>query len=171
MLEHHDTLLALAEIAAAFAGFAALVSVIPRGPDRTVTPAHDLLRLRLVISSGVAGVVAAVLPLGLAGFVTDAALVWRLSAVVFLVLDNSVIWSFLGAYEPVRGSFPPDRLAVTIFMSLEVIEQVVLLAVVFNLGPWNAPGVYVAALTANLGQAGFIFVRFVGSAFDYGPPE
>ncbi|MGD2046677.1 MAG: hypothetical protein PVH96_10670 [Gemmatimonadota bacterium] len=165
MPENQDTLLALAEIATAFAGFAALVSVIPRGENRTATPAHDLLRLRLVISGGVAGVVAAILPLGLSGFIGSTDLVWRLSAVAFLLLDNSVIWSFLGAYEPVRGSFPPDRLAVTIFMSLEVIEQVGLLAVLLGLGPWSPADVYVAALTANLVQAGFIFVRFVGSAF------
>ena len=171
MPEHADTLLALAEIGAAFAGFAALVSVIPRSPDRTAAPAHDLLRLRLVISSGVAGVGAALLPLGLAGFVTRVDLIWRLSALAFLVLDNSVIWSFLGAYEPVRGSFPPDRLAVTVFMSLEVIEQIGLLLVVLGLGPWNPAGLYVAALTANLGQAGFIFVRFIGSAFHHASPE
>jgi hypothetical protein len=171
MLEYHDSLLSLAEIAAAFAGFAALVSVIPRGPDRTATPAHDLLRLRLVISSGVAGVAAALLPVGLAGFVTQAPLVWRLSAIAFLVLDNGVVWSFLGAYEPVRGSFPPDRLAVAVFLSLEVIEQVGLVAIVLGVGPWSPAGVYVAALTANLGQAGFIFVRFIGSAFHHGSGE
>jgi len=171
MPENQDTLLALAEIAAAFAGFAALVSVIPRGENRSASPAHDLLRLRLVISGGVAGVVAAILPLGLSGFLSSMDLVWRLSAVAFLVLDNSVIWAFLGAYQPVRGSFPPDRLAVSIFMSLEVIEQVGLLAVVLGLGPWSPAGVYVAVLTANLVQAGFIFVRFVGSAFSFESPE
>jgi len=171
MPENQDTLLSLAEIAAAFAGFAALVSVIPRGENRSATPAHDLLRLRLVISGGVAGVVAAIVPLGLSGFLSSTDLVWRLSAAAFLVLDNSVIWAFLGAYQPVRGSFPPDRLAVSIFMSLEVIEQVGLLTVVLGLGPWSPAGVYVAALTANLVQAGFIFVRFVGSAFSFEAPQ
>ena len=171
MPENQDTLLSLAEIAAAFAGFAALVSVIPRGANRTATPAHDILRLRLVISGGVAGVVAGILPLGLSGFLSSADLVWRLSAAAFLVLDNGVIWAFLGAYKPVRGSFPPDRLAVTIFMSLEIVEQVGLLAVVLGLGPWSPAGVYVAALTANLVQAGLIFVRFVGSAFYFESPE
>ena len=167
MLASQDVLLSLAEIAAAFAGFAALVSVIPRGPDRTETPAHDLLRLRLIISSGVTGVVTALLPLGLSGFGVEGEVVWRLSAVVFLILDNSIILSFLGAYGPVRGSFPPDRLAVTVFMSLEGVEQLGLLAIVFGLGEWDPAGVYTAVLTANLVQAGFIFVRFVGSAFQH----
>lgn len=171
MLEHSDTLLSLGEIAAAFAGFAALVSVIPRGPDRTLTPAHDLLRLRLVISSGVAGVAAALVPLGLAGFTPQTDLVWRLSAVVFLLLDNGIMTSFVGAYQPVRGSFPADRLAVTVFFSLEVAEQVGLLMVVFGAGPWSPADVYIAALIANLGQAGFIFVRFIDSAFHHEPGE
>ena len=171
MLEVQDGLLSLAEIAAAFAGFAALVSVIPRGPDRAATPAHDILRLRLVISSGVTGVAAALLPVGLAGVTSSVDVVWRVSAVVFLVLDNGVIGSFLKAYEPVRGSFAPDRLAVSIFLVLEVIEQIGLLAIVFGFGPWDPAGVYVAALVANLAQAGFIFVRFIGSAFHHGPGE
>ena len=46
MLENTDTLLALAEIAAAFAGFAALVSVIRRGSNQPVDAAHDLLESR-----------------------------------------------------------------------------------------------------------------------------
>jgi hypothetical protein len=37
--------------------------------------------------------------------------------------------------------------------------------VVFALPAGNAPALYVTALIANICQAGFIFVRFVGSAF------
>ncbi len=113
MLENTDTLLAMAEIAAAFSGFAALVSVIRRRSTRTAPgAAHDLLRLRLVISSSVAGVAAALIPVGIAGFALDAGLTWRLAAAVFLLFGNGIIASFIGAYQPVRGSFPPDRLAV-----------------------------------------------------------
>lgn len=165
MLDSTDTLLALAEVAAAFAGFAALVSVIPRGLNRASAPAHDLLRLRLVISSGVAGVAAALIPVGLAGYV-DSDLVWRLSAVGFLIFDNSIILSFLGAYRPVRGSFAPDRLAVGVVSTLEVAEQAALVAIVLGLGPGQPSALYVAALVANICQAGFIFVRFVGSTFN-----
>ena len=43
MLENTDTLLSLAEIAAAFAGFAALVSVIRRGAREHHEAVHDLL--------------------------------------------------------------------------------------------------------------------------------
>jgi hypothetical protein len=165
MLENTDTLLAMAEIAAAFAGFAALVSVIRRATNQPADAVHDLLRLRLVISSSVAGVAAALVPVGLAGYGLDPGLTWRLAALILLVFDNGIIASFLGSYKPVRGSFPPDRLAVVVVGALEIVEQVSLLAVIFGLPIGNAPALYVTALIANLCQAGFIFVRFVGSAF------
>jgi hypothetical protein len=165
MLENTDTLLALAEIAAAFAGFAALVSVIRRTTDQPAEAVHDLLRLRLVIASSVAGVASALVPVGLAGYGLETGVLWRVAAVIFLVLDNGIIFSFIGSYKPVRGTFPPDRLAVILVSSMEVVEQVSLLAVVLGLAFGNAPALYVTALIANICQAGFIFVRFVGSAF------
>lgn len=166
MLPQADTLLSMAEVAAAFAGFAALVSVIPRGLQRTAAPAHDLLRLRLVIASGVAGVAGALIPVGLAGYM-DGDLVWRVSAVAFLVFDNSIIASFLRAYEPVRGDFPPDRIAVVVVTALEIVEQAGLVVVVLGFGSFDPAALYVTALIANICQAGFIFLRFVGSTFHH----
>lgn len=165
MLENTDTLLALAEIAAAFAGFAALVSVIRRDADRVSGAVHDLLRLRLVIAGSVAGVATALVPVGLAGYGIDATMNWRLSALIFLVIDNGIILSFVRAYQPVRGRFPPDRFAVTLVTSLEVVEQLSLIAIVGAVPVGNAAALYVTALIANICQAGLIFVRFVSSAF------
>ena len=165
MLENTDTLLAMAEIAAAFAGFAALVSVIQRASKQPAEAVHDLLRLRLVIASGVAGVAAALIPVGLAGYGLNDGLIWRLAAVIFLVFDTGIIVSFTRSYKPVRGRFPPDRLAVWLVSTLEAVEQVSLMAVIFGLAFGNAPALYVTALIANLCQAGFVFVRFVESAF------
>jgi len=165
MLDNTDTLLSLAEIAAAFAGFAALVSVIRRNAERRSDAVHDLLRLRLVISSSVAGVVAALVPVGLAGYALEPDLTWRIAALIFLIFDNSIIASFIGSYRPVRGSFAPDRLAVAVVSSLEVVEQASLVVVLTGLPLGNASALYVTALIANICQTGFIFVRFVGSAF------
>jgi hypothetical protein len=162
-----ETLLALAEICASFVGFAALVSVLRRGSDRVADALHDLLRLRLVISSSVAGVAAALIPLGVAGYGMEPELAWRISAVAFLVLDNGIIASFIRAYRPVEGTFEPDRLAVWVFMSLEVIEQLSLVAVLLGFSFGNGGALYVTALIANICQAGFIFVRFVGSTFHH----
>lgn len=160
-----DTLLTLAEIAAAFAGFAALVSVIRTGTTDDPEAAHDLLRLRLVISSGVAGVAAALLPVGLAGYGLQESLTWRIAAFGFLVIGNGIIVSFLQAYRPVRGTFPPDTTAVSIVSFLELTEQGSLLVVLFGIPVGNPAALFVTALIINLCQAGFIFVRFIESAF------
>ena len=167
MLENTDTLLSMAEIAAAFVGFAALVSVLRRRSQKPEDAIHDVLRLRLVISSSVAGVAAALIPVGLAGYGLEPSTVWRLAAVIFLVFDNGIIVSFLGAYRPVEGSFEPDRLAVVLVGMLELVEQGSLVAVALGLSFADLAALYVTALIANLCQAGFIFVRFVGSAFGH----
>ena len=164
-LANTDTLLTLAEIAAAFAGFAALVSVISTGTAEDPEAIHDVLRLRLVISSGVAGVAAALLPVGLAGYGLQESLTWRIAAFGFLVFGNGIIVSFLRAYQPVQGSFPPDTLAVSIVSLLEVTEQGSLLVVLFGIPIGNPAALFVTALIINLCQAGFIFVRFIESAF------
>lgn len=166
MLPQADTLLSMAEVAAAFAGFAALVSVIPRGLQRTEAPEHDLLRLRLVIASGVAGVAGALIPVGLAGYM-EGDWVWRASAVAFLIFDNGIILSFLRAYQPVRGDFPPDRVAVVVVTALEIAEQATLASIVLGIGGVDPGALYVTALIANICQAGFIFLRFVGSTFHH----
>lgn len=158
-------LLSLAEIAAAFVGFAALVSVLKTDSHRPNDATHDLLRLRLVISGSVAGVAAALIPVGLGGYGLESGTVWRVAAAVFLVFDNSIIASFVGAYRPVKGSFRPDHLAVLVVAALEIVEQVSLVAVVLGLSTAPPFALYLTALIANLCQAGFIFVRFVESNF------
>ncbi|MDA0328835.1 MAG: hypothetical protein O2958_07485 [Gemmatimonadetes bacterium] len=162
-----ETLLSLAEICAAFAGFAALVSALRRKSGRPTDALHDLLRLRLVISSSVSGVAAALIPIGIAGFGMETELAWRLAAFAFLIFDNGIIVSFVRAYAPVKGAFEPDRLAVSLFSVLEALEQISLLAVVLGFSFGNAAALYVTALIANICQAGFIFVRFVGSTFHH----
>jgi O-antigen/teichoic acid export membrane protein len=165
VLENTDALLSLAEIAAAFAGFGALVSVIGRKRAKTGEAIHDLLRLRLLIATSVVGVTAALVPVGLAGYGLAPEAVWRLSSLTFLVLSYAIIAGFVNAYQPVRGNFPPDRLAVLLVLLLEVAEQVSLGMVVLELNPDNIAALYVTALIANICQAGFIFVRFVHSVF------
>jgi hypothetical protein len=165
VLDSTDTLLALAEIAAAFAGFAALVSVLRIGSEGPEEAVHDLLRLRLVISSSVAGVAAALIPVGLAGYGLDSGPTWRIAAAIFLVFDNGIIASFVGAYRPVQGTFKPDHLAVSVVATLELVEQVSLVVVILGISSAPPLALYITALIANICQAGFIFVRFVESTF------
>ena len=70
-----DTLLTIGEIAATFAGFAALVSAIRRRSGDPETT-HDILRLRVIISSSVVIVVMALIPLGLSNYRLSEVSVW-----------------------------------------------------------------------------------------------
>ncbi|MDH3734174.1 MAG: hypothetical protein OEU54_11595 [Gemmatimonadota bacterium] len=165
MLGNTDTLLALAEIAAAFAGFAALVSVVRPGTRDQGHALHDLLRLRLVIASSVAGVAGALIPVGLAGYGVDPGVIWRVSSLLFLLMGYGIIGSLLSGYRPVKEEFHPDRLAVIVVTAIEAIEQTSLVIVLLGLPIGNPEALYVTALIGNICQAGFVFVRFVGSTF------
>ena len=159
-----DPLMNLAEIAAAFAGFAALVSVL-RGRSVRIETAHNILRLRIVISSSVLVVVASLIPVGLVNFEMTDSVVWRVSAVTTLVLNYAVITSFVKSYQPVQGKFPVDQLALVVVGSMEVADQAALLAVAFDLWPELNFALFFVAMILNLSQAAFVFVRFVGSEF------
>ena len=162
--ESIDTLLTLAEIGAAFAGFSALVSVLKvrRGRADAI---HDILRLRIVISTSVVAVVASLIPIGLTNFDIADRIVWSVSAATLLTLDYSVIVSFVRSYKPARGQFPPDRAAVILFGALEVLEQAALIVIILSVRPDSNRPLYIAALILNICQAALVFVRYVGSEF------
>lgn len=161
-----DTLRTIAEIAATFAGFAALVSTLGRRLTHGGA-LHDLLRLRLVIAVSIVVVATALLPIPLLDFDLDARWSWRIAAGVFLLLIYTTIASFISSYRPVRGTFPPDRLAVTVAIGLGVVVQIALAAIVFDFAPARNSALYVTALVGTLGQAAFVFMRLVGSTFNH----
>jgi hypothetical protein len=159
-----DALLSIAEIAATFAGFAALVTLFAR---RRVagSGAHDLLRLRLVITASVVVVITALIPVALIGYGLGEGLTMRLAAGIFLVLVYLALASFIGSYQPVRGLFPPDRLAVGVAAVLELLVQIALIMIVLDFLPERHSGLYLSALVATLSQAAFVFLRLVESTF------
>jgi len=157
-------LLNIAEISAAFAGFAALVSVLRQRGTRA-DALHDILRLRIVISTSMVVVVAALIPVGLASFHLSERLVWGISAGILLLLNYGVLYSFIKSYKPVEGRFPPDKFAVGVVSTLELMDQAALVLVIFNFWPDLNYPLYLAALIFNICQAAFVFVRFVASEF------
>ncbi|MEQ8860106.1 MAG: hypothetical protein RIC56_15790 [Pseudomonadales bacterium] len=164
MLDQSDALLSIAEIAATFAGFAALVTLFGR---RRVagTAAHDLLRLRLVIATSVVVVLTALVPVALAGYGLANHVAWIVAAGISLPLRYLAIASFIASYQNVRGSFPPDRLAVAVAGMLELLVQAALLAILFGLAGPRETSLYISSLVATLGQASFVFLRLVESTF------
>jgi len=162
--EETDVLLTIAEVAATFAGFAALVTLFAR---RRVAGAavHDLLRLRLVIGASVVAVMAALIPVALEGYGLSATLTWRVSAGVFLLLIYFIIASFIASYRAVEDDFPADRLAVAVVLFLEIFIQIGLILIVSGLVEQRHYGLYVSALIGTIGQAAFVFLRLVESTF------
>ena len=165
MMKFADTLLAIASLAGAFAGFAALVSVFG-GRSAVGQTLHDLLRLRLVTTISVLVIAAALVPVAVANFPIDPNLGWRVCAMAFLLLTAGVVRSFTISYRPVRGHFPPDVVAVSVAALLEVVILGALFAVVSGKWPQLDYALYVAALICALGQAAFVFMRLLDSAFD-----
>jgi hypothetical protein len=164
MLVYTDALLTLAEVSATFAGFAALVTLFARRRLEG-TAAHDLLRLRLVIGVSVAVVMAALIPVAIAGYGLTEKMTWQLSSAIFLVLIYFVIGSFIASYISVKGSFPPDKLAVTVALVLEVFIQASLISVLFGYAEERSYGLYISALIGTIGQAAFVFLRLISSTF------
>jgi hypothetical protein len=157
-------LLTIAEVAATFAGFAALVTLF--GRRRVAASAvHDLLRLRLVIGMSVVALLAALIPVALDGYGLGAQLTWRIGAVVFILLIVFVIASFVASYNSVKGSFPPDRLALSIALVLGFFVLAGLIAIASGLADNRSYGFYVSALIGTLAQAAFVFLRLVESTF------
>ena len=164
MLVYTDALLTLAEVSATFAGFAALVTLFARRRLEGGA-AHDLLRLRLVIGVSIAAVMGALIPVAIAGYGLTETTTWKLSSAVFLVLIYFVIGSFVASYSSVRGSFPPDKLAVTVALVLEVFIQASLISVLFGHSEERSYGLYICALIGTIGQAAFVFLRLISSTF------
>jgi hypothetical protein len=164
MADDADTLLTIAEIAATFAGFAALVSALGRraASGRAL---HDLLRLRLVIATSLIVVVAALVPSALARFDLAADTVWRIAAAVFLLLTWAEIVSFLMTYRPFREEFPPDVLAASVAAVMQLVVQVALGIILVDAMIEQHDALYVAALVAMLCTAAFVFMRLVESTF------
>jgi hypothetical protein len=164
VLASSGTLLTLAEVSATFAGFAALVTLFAR---RRVegSATHDLLRLRLVIGASVMIVMAALVPVAIVGLGLSERTTWQLSAAIFLVLTYSIIGNFISSYSTVKWSFPPDRLAVSIVIFLEVLIQASLISIIVGVEEERQYGLYISALIATMAQAAFVFLRLVESAF------
>ena len=159
-----DSLMTIAEIAATFAGFAALVSVLGRRA-RSGRAIHDLLRLRLVIATSLIVVVASLVPSALARFDMATERIWQVAAGVFLLLIYAEVAAFIANYKPVREHFEPDRVALAVTAVLQLLVQAALLTVLFAGLPRLDDALYVAALVATLCTAAFVFMRLVESTF------
>lgn len=160
-MEHRDTLLTIAEIAVALAGFASIVSVIAQRSDERARVA-DAYRLRLMLEVALRNAGFAVLPLPFLPMVASTAVVWRGASGVYLV---AALVHGLIRLRSQRGIGPAwfTRCA-QVFLTLTTLTS---LANVLGLGGPHAFSLYLASLLFGLSVAGLAFLAVVASALGF----
>jgi hypothetical protein len=157
-VEHRETLLTIAELAVALAGFASLVSVI--GGANDASRASASLRLRAMLEIALRNAAFALLPLPFLQFAPSDPLVWRISSGVYIA---AIAGHF---FLRLRSRLLPGKgwhfIANAVLVSLTVLVGV---ANVIGLGGSNAFSLYLANLLLGLGAAGLSFISVATSVF------
>lgn len=151
----------IAEIAGVFVGFGALISITRRSD----AAAEQVGAVRAVVTAGLTVVVAALVPVALAGYGLAAGTLWWLSGLVFLLLSWAAIILSLrsAANRHLVTSLARERPAATAFfwIALELPIQVPLVLIVIGLLPDLVPALYLTALVFTLFEAAFVLTQFV----------
>lgn len=162
MQDEFDVLLSLAEVAATFAGFAALAGII--GHFAPEAARLDVERLKTVVIASVLVVVTALLPVVVWRFGVPARLVWQFSSGVALVLNGLALWMVARAGRR-SGLHSADRLFTLIGYGLEIPVQLALIANLLLLFPDQAGALYLVFLYLCLCQAVLVFLLLIASLF------
>jgi len=163
MITDIDILLSVAEIAVAFAGFAAIAGVI--GNRQAASQYHDFERLRGVVVASVVVVVASLIPIVLSRFGLADEAVWRIASGIALIIN------LLGLAQVIRGGrqsglISADRFYTRIAYAIEVPIELTVIANVLGLFPSHLAALYLAFLVLLLCQAAVVFVGLLASLFD-----
>ncbi len=156
------TLLAIAEIAGVFVGFAALVTVFS-GRTATESRHDDAFRLVGVVIVSAQVIAAALVPVVLGRFGLPESVVWRASGSLIFVAN----WCVIVFLHRVTQGFAVAQLRLRSLMvaewSLEVFYQLPLLLCVVGAWPSQAPAFYLAALVVGVLQVTLIMASLVVS--------
>ena len=159
-MEYSDTLLTIAEISVALAGFATLASVI--GPSQ-VDELRNLaaLRLQMMLEVSLLNMAFALVPLPFIGSIPDPA-IWRIaSALHLIVVSGAVAYSIRRARSQPLAFDQPWITAAT--MTLATASLLASVGNAFGLGGSQAFSLYLGSLVINLVQSGILFMAVAGS--------
>jgi len=160
-VDYSGTLLTIAELGVALAGFASLVSVIGRrGDDKSRT--IDSFRLRSMLEIALRTVALALVPLPFLQFASSDPTLWRLSSVLALVSTAVVFRNSIRRARSVEGIFGERTLIVSI-AALSLIGVLSHLANALGLGGSNAFSLYLGGLLLSLGISGLLFLSVASS--------
>lgn len=162
MLQHHDLLMTIAQVAATFAGFSGVIAVFRRGGSLSALEV-GALQVRAVVELGVLATMLALLPFLPDGFGAPEGLTWRVCSAVAGV-------AFLGgAIRAMRrlriatgtGPLAKDPLLFGVALTVVGTCQVVLWLNALGITSGVAATLYVTALFLALVHASFMFVRLL----------
>jgi hypothetical protein len=157
-MEHRDTLLTVAELAIALAGFASIVSVIAQRSEEP-TNNRDAYRLRVMLEVALRNAAFAVLPLPfLSAFPSDPML-WRVASGVYLASALLYATFRLQTIREVGPAWVSRSSQILLVGTVSVS-----LANMAGLGGAHAFSLYLAALLAGLSVSGLSFMAVAVSA-------
>jgi hypothetical protein len=159
-MEHRDTLLTLAEIAVALAGFTGLVGVLGRGGAEDASSGLSWLRLRTMLEVALRNAAFALMPLPLLGVVSSETAIWRVSSGIYLVTVIAYI-----LYRLRTNPSMTDQALSGWFLSLTPISLLACLANVLGLAGPHAFSLYLLSLLLGLITAGMLFLSVASTFF------
>jgi len=159
-VEHGDTLLTIAEIAIALAGFASLISVIGRRSSDTdrATSSH---RLRLMLEVSFRNAAFALLPLPFIEIAPSDPMLWRIFSGLYLAVTTIHV-----AIRLRTGDDHAERLLALPSLFLYGITIFASVANVFGMGGAHAFSLYLTNILLGLGSAGLMFLSVAATVFD-----
>ncbi len=163
-MEHRDTLLTIAEIAIALAGFASIVSVIAQRAEASARVA-DAHRLRLMLEVALRNAGFALLPLPLLSTSGSDPLLWRAASGLYLVIAllHGVI------RLKTQREVGPRWFTLTAQICLAA-TAVFCVANVFGVAGERAFSLYLASLLVGLSVSGTAFIAVAASALGLAQP-
>lgn len=164
-----ELLIHLAEIAGVFVGFGALISI----RSDTTTDEYEVTMIRMIVWTGIVVVVAALLPVVLAGYGIDGHGLWVTSSVLFLVLwwVGGMVMERLSPERSRYLAALPTRSRIRVeipALFLWVPMNIALVLVFFGSFSDQEPVLYVTAVALNLIMDALLLLYLV---FRQGRPQ
>ena len=162
-MDQSETLLTVAELSVALAGFAGLVSVIGRDRDRQSSIA-DGLRLQMMLEVALLNAALALFPLPFLQPATFEPEIWRLGSGIHFVSSVGLVLFGFYRYRTTRPD--PDPLwSSSSMIGLAVVTSVLDVFNAVGLGGSSAFSFYLATLLLSLVGAGVKFMVVARSVF------
>ncbi len=161
--DYTETLLTLAEVSVAFAGFASLASLFGRSRrvDRT---AVDAMRMMNMLTASLSATLFSLIPIVFVSLAVDEQLIWRYSGLVAFLLWGLATYFVRDRAKRTKDTEGFSRIASilnTLFSMLASILFLICITGFFQ----NLFAAYFSALLAILTMSGILFFRLIESLF------